>query len=115
MGKMKHSEVREIVYNRYHGRCAICGKKITLEEMTIDHIVPSSKGGGKDFANMQCTCDSCNLMKHYLNQEEFMRKLWKVTLHNMRNILRAYTKKEKDYERGKKEHYRFYNKVLQGK
>lgn len=89
---MKYTDVRRIVYNRYHGRCAICGEFVSLEEMTIDLIVPASKGGGKDFANMQCACDSCNCMKHYLTWNEFMRKLWKVTVHNLRNIIKAYMK-----------------------
>lgn len=90
--KMKYTEVRKIVYERYKGKCAICGKSIAYEEMTIDYIIPASKGGGKDFANMQCTCDSCNCMKHYLTMDEFMRKLWKVTVHNLGNILKAYLK-----------------------
>lgn len=89
---MKYSNVRQIVYNRYHGKCAICRKHIALEEMTIDHIIPVSKGGGKDFSNMQAACDSCNCMKHYLTQNEFMRKLFKVAVHNLGNILKAYTK-----------------------
>lgn len=89
---MKYAEVRQIVYDRYKGKCAICGKFITLEEMTIDHIIPDCKGGGKDFSNMQCTCDSCNCMKHYLTQEEFMRKLFKVTMHNLRRIIKVYIK-----------------------
>ena len=89
---MKYAEVREIVYKRYHGKCAICGNAIALEEMTIDHIVPASKGGGKDFANMQCTCYSCNCMKHFLTQEEFYKKLLRVTLHNLRNIFKVYAK-----------------------
>lgn len=90
--KMKHIDVRHIVYNRYNGKCAICGKSITYEEMTIDHIIPASKGGGKDLANMQCTCDSCNCMKHYLTNEEFFRKVFVVTIHNMKNIFKAYMK-----------------------
>ncbi len=89
---MSYKDVRKVVYKRYNGKCAICGKSITLEEMTIDHIIPASKGGGKDFANMQCTCDSCNCMKHYLTQNEFFKKLFRVTKHNLGNIFKAYVK-----------------------
>lgn len=89
-GKMKYQEARRIVYSRYHGKCAICGEPLAFEEMTIDHIVPASRGGGMDFANMQCACDSCNCMKHYLTQGEFMRKLWRVTVHNLGNIFKEY-------------------------
>lgn len=89
---MKHTDVRKAVYNRYNGQCAICGKHITLEEMTIDHIVPTSKGGDGSFSNMQCACDSCNCMKHYLTNEEFFKKVFAVAVRNLRNIFKAYVK-----------------------
>lgn len=87
---MKYTEVRQIVYNRCHGKCAICGKKLALDEMCISLIVPKSKGGGKDFANMQAACETCATMKNNLAQNEFMRKLWKVAMHNLPNIAKAY-------------------------
>lgn len=87
-----NTEVRRIVYNQYKGKCAICGNSIKFEEITIDHIIPASRGGGKDFSNMQCDCDSCNCMKHYLTWDEFMRKLWKVMVHNIKNIFKVYAK-----------------------
>lgn len=89
---MKYSEVRKIVYKRHRGKCAICGKKLALGEMCISLIVPKSKGGYKEFSNMQCTCDSCNRMKHYLTQDEFFRKILVVTLHNIHNILNSFLK-----------------------
>lgn len=87
---MKYTEVREIVYRRYKGRCAICGRKLALGEMCISLIVPKSKGGGKDFANMQCACETCATMKSSLTQNEFMRKIWKVSVRNLLNIAKAY-------------------------
>lgn len=87
---MKYTEARQIVYNRYHGKCSICGKKLALDEMCISLIVPKSKGGGKDFVNMQAACETCATMKNNLTQNEFMRKLWKVTIHNLLNIAKAY-------------------------
>lgn len=90
--KMKYSEVRQIVYRRYRGKCAICGKNLAPEEMCISLIVPKSKGGGKDFANMQCACDSCNCMKHYLTQEEFLKKLFVLCIHNWKKIFKVYMK-----------------------
>lgn len=90
--KMKYTDVRRIIYNRYKGRCNICGDKLSLKEMTLDHIIPISRGGDGSFSNLQCTCDSCNCMKHYLTQEEFMRKLWKVTIYNLKDIIKNYMK-----------------------
>ena len=80
------------VYSKASGRCAICGEHISYKKFTIDHKRPLSKGGTNDFQNLQAVCKSCNQMKHYLTWNEFMRKLWKVTLHNLKNILKAYMK-----------------------
>lgn len=89
---MKYQEVRRSIYNRYKGKCALCGDNISFEEMTIDHKTPISRGGDGSFSNMQATCDSCNCMKHYLTQDEFMCKLLKVTAHNFGNIVKSYAK-----------------------
>lgn len=89
---MKYSDVRQIVYNRYHGKCAICGQKILLNEMCISLIVPKSKGGGKDFANMQCACEACCKMKHNLTNDEFFRKIIVVVIHNIHNVFKLFLK-----------------------
>lgn len=93
MGKdMKYSEVRQIVYNRYRGKCAICGRRISVEEMCISFITPKSKGGYKEFSNMQAACETCAGMKHDMTQDEFMKKIWKVTICNLKNIFVAHMK-----------------------
>ena len=40
--------------------CAICK---STEKLTIDHIVPLSKGGTHDLLNLQCLCIKCNQKK----------------------------------------------------
>lgn len=80
------------VYANASGRCKICGDYISYKRFTIDHKRPLSKGGTNDFRNLQAVCYSCNQMKHYLSWNEFMRKLWKVTTHNLGNILKVYAK-----------------------
>lgn len=89
---MKYSEVRQIVYNRYHGKCAICGKPLAYDEMTIDHIIPKARGGDGSFSNLQCACETCNTMKHSLTENEFFRKVLAVAVHNARNIFKSYLK-----------------------
>lgn len=42
------------------GKCLMCGKK---EKLTIDHIVPLSKGGSHEITNIQLLCFSCNSSK----------------------------------------------------
>lgn len=80
---MKYSEVRRIVYNRYKGKCAICGQPIPLEDMCISLIVPKSKGGYKDFANMQAAHECCARMKNDMTQEEFTQKICEIAKYNL--------------------------------
>ena len=40
--------------------CRNCGSILAL---TIDHIIPMSKGGRDDLSNLQCLCKSCNSSK----------------------------------------------------
>lgn len=54
---------RRDIYNKYDGHCAYCGKKIEFDDMTIDHIVPSSKGGVNTLDNTIPSCQLCNNQK----------------------------------------------------
>lgn len=89
---MKYSEVRQIVYKRYHGKCAMCGRDIAIGEMCINLIVPNSKGGHKEFSNMQAVCECCGKMKHNLTNDEFYRKIFALTIHNAWNVFKIFLK-----------------------
>jgi 5-methylcytosine-specific restriction endonuclease McrA len=56
----KRARQRERVFARNGGRCLACG---TAERLTIDHIVPRSKGGTSAMANLQTLCSLCNSEK----------------------------------------------------
>ena len=43
--------------------------------MTIDHIVPRSKGGADHLDNLQLLCGACNSMKGDRSQPEFFARL----------------------------------------
>ena len=49
-------------------RCAYCGKQ--HGKMTIDHIIPRSRGGRSTFENCVTCCRSCNLKKGYHTPSE---------------------------------------------
>jgi len=57
-------------YERQGGLCAICGQWQAPAEMTRDHVVPRSRGGGTDWDNIQLTCEPCNQFKGSLLMEE---------------------------------------------
>lgn len=46
---------------RFNYKCAICNKE---KPLTIDHIVPLSKGGTDYISNIQPLCRNCNSKKH---------------------------------------------------
>jgi 5-methylcytosine-specific restriction endonuclease McrA len=48
------------IYDRDGGRCHICGKRVTFERMTLDHLVPVSKGGEHVALNVRIAHGSCN-------------------------------------------------------
>lgn len=60
-------KTREIVYQKYNGRCAYCGHKITLKEMQVDHIIPKRLGGADSLENYNPSCRICN---HYKRAEK---------------------------------------------
>lgn len=72
---------KKTVYARGNGRCAICGKPLEYEKMTIDHKNPLSKGGTNAFPNLQPACLRCNQMKGDFSQKEFIAQI-KLILRN---------------------------------
>lgn len=51
---------RNRIYRRDGNECGYCGSK---KELTIDHIVPRSKGGSNSWSNLITCCHKCNLYK----------------------------------------------------
>lgn len=43
--------------------CQICGKILTPETVTLDHIVPIARGGRNNLENLQPLCLHCNCKK----------------------------------------------------
>lgn len=48
------------IIERYGGKCLRCGKQTKL---TMDHVIPVSKGGPHSAANIQPLCGPCNSSK----------------------------------------------------
>ncbi len=44
----------------YGHYCWWCGKFLTEDVMTIDHLYPKSRGGSNSLENLRLTCKQCN-------------------------------------------------------
>lgn len=58
------SDVRNSIFNLLSQRdgngCVYCGEEHTAETFTIEHFVPTSKGGANTLSNMLISCSRCN-------------------------------------------------------
>lgn len=46
---------------KYNNECVCCGEQ---KPLTVDHVIPLSKGGTNYISNIQPLCGSCNSKKH---------------------------------------------------
>jgi 5-methylcytosine-specific restriction endonuclease McrA len=51
------------IYMRDKYRCQYCGEKKPVGELTLDHILPRSRGGDNSPVNVVTACVSCNNRK----------------------------------------------------
>lgn len=65
-----------------HKRCILCG---SVETLTIDHLIPLSRGGKNDITNYIILCGPCNSMKSDQTIDELLKRVEKMT-----NILRLW-------------------------
>ena len=63
---------RHRIYARDNHLCVYCGSK---KNLTIDHIIPKSKGGLNTWTNMVTSCSSCNIKKGDKTLEQSKMKL----------------------------------------
>ncbi|MFH1282815.1 MAG: HNH endonuclease [bacterium] len=54
---------RRNIYEHYHYKCCYCGKSFNSSMLNLDHVIPKSRGGRTDWANIVTACFPCNLKK----------------------------------------------------
>ena len=82
MAHAKHDEVRA----RYNACCGYCGvgEEDVGGELTVDHYVPVSAGGGDSDDNLVYACFRCNLFKREFHPTDEDRAKGHLVLHPMR-------------------------------
>jgi 5-methylcytosine-specific restriction endonuclease McrA len=78
--KRERAKARELRKTPYFqelfrkGICYYCKEKFPADELTLDHIVPLSRGGRSTRGNMVICCLNCNQEKKYLTPAEMILK-----------------------------------------
>ena len=54
---------RKLLYEEQQGICNGCENHYLFKDVTLDHIVPRSKGGTNKIENLQLLCHHCNSSK----------------------------------------------------
>jgi len=68
---------RKNVLKRDNYICQYCTKEFTSSELTLDHIIPRSRGGKNTWKNLVASCKKCNQKKGNRTPEEAQMKLLK--------------------------------------
>ena len=58
---------RQNIFKRDGGKCQYCG---VTTDLTLDHVIPRSKGGRSTWDNLVTACKSCNSKKGDYTPEE---------------------------------------------
>jgi 5-methylcytosine-specific restriction endonuclease McrA len=54
---------RHNIFLRDHHTCQYCGSTAPKEDLTIDHVIPRSRGGHTLWNNVVLACSRCNMLK----------------------------------------------------
>lgn len=78
-----NKKLREMVYQKYSGKCAYCGRKIDYKDMQVDHFLPLRAWnvedcGSDDFSNLMPSCRMCNHYKRANSLETFRRYIGEI-------------------------------------
>lgn len=73
--------------------CQYCGIKFHPSVLTLDHVIPKSKGGPASWSNLVSCCGPCNRKKADKSLEEsgltLLRKPRPVSIHTSRFLIRS--------------------------
>jgi len=54
---------RRNIFARDGNQCQYCGKHFPTSELSLDHVMPRSRGGDTCWENIVCACVACNVRK----------------------------------------------------
>lgn len=97
--------LRFAVFKRDGFRCRYCGRTPEVSVLHVDHVVPVSKGGTNDPANLVAACSSCNGGKSNipLDRHDLGTQSDPETIVEQAKQIRGYLRSLKDLEDARNE------------
>src|ERR1700691_3179261 len=84
---------RKNILLRDRNTCQYCSVVLSSSELTLDHVIPRSRGGNSTWENLVACCHSCNRRKgnrmlHELDDMKLLKEPRSFSLHTSRQIMR---------------------------
>ncbi|MBA4027617.1 MAG: HNH endonuclease [Planctomyces sp.] len=80
---------RRNLFARDRNQCQYCGRYFPTSDLSIDHVVPRSLGGGDSWENLVCACIRCNARKGGRTPDQARMKMVRRPVMPRRNPLIA--------------------------
>jgi 5-methylcytosine-specific restriction endonuclease McrA len=83
--------------------CQFCARVLPAIELTLDHVIPRSRGGHTDWDNLVACCHSCNNRKGDRLPDEAGLRLLRpprpFTLHTSRQLMRMLARSDESWRK----------------
>jgi len=94
---------RKNILLRDRNTCQFCKRMLPASELTLDHVVPRSRGGRSSWENLVACCYQCNNRKGDRTPEEaglaLARRPRPFTLHTSRQLMRLIGNKDEKWRK----------------
>ena len=88
--RISMSPTRKNIYWRDNYTCQYCSGYFKYKHLSLDHIIPKSRGGGRGWLNLVTCCHSCNQKKGNKTPYEASMQLIRVPYVPNVNIIDFY-------------------------
>ena len=88
---------RRNVFLRDENRCQYCSGKFSPQKLSLDHVIPRSRGGQTIWENIVCACLKCNVRKGGQTPKEAGMRLFRKPVRPRRNPVLAHQLGTKKY------------------
>jgi 5-methylcytosine-specific restriction endonuclease McrA len=94
---------RKNILLRDRNTCQFCGRVFPAADLTLDHVVPRSRGGMTSWENLVACCHGCNNRKGDRTPEEaglrLIRRPRPFNLHTNRHLMRMLGRAEEKWRK----------------